>query len=201
MRDANSHYVRGESLRTPEGRSVGRIDRVVFDPVSRKVTHLVVRKGSLLPKARVVPVRDVEETEHGVTVRQGVDTDSFPEFEKSDYVIGDESAYYQRNPQVAIGPYGPVGAANADLHRHRERNLPEEAIAIKSGANVISSDGQKVGRLDEVIVDADSGLPIQLVLRMGRTVKATQTVPANLIISVDENDIYLALDANSLDDL
>ena len=45
---------------TSTGDKIGRIDRVVIDPKSNEVTHLVVKKGILFTKDKVVPLEQVE---------------------------------------------------------------------------------------------------------------------------------------------
>jgi sporulation protein YlmC with PRC-barrel domain len=47
---------------TSSGEKVGRIDRVVIDPKSKELTHVVVKKGFLFTKDKVVSVDHVETT-------------------------------------------------------------------------------------------------------------------------------------------
>ena len=67
----NAHVV------TSTGKRVGRIHRVVIDPGSREVTHLVVAKGIVFKEDKVLPVEQVESTaEDTVTLQKGaVDPD------------------------------------------------------------------------------------------------------------------------------
>ena len=45
---------------TSEGDKIGQIDRLVMDPRSKELTHLVVKKGFLFTKDKVVPLDCVE---------------------------------------------------------------------------------------------------------------------------------------------
>ena len=73
------------SIYTLDGKNVGRIDRIVLDPQTKDVTHLVVRTGFLLPEARVVPVDQVvAATDRGVTLWGDVsDLKALPLFEEA----------------------------------------------------------------------------------------------------------------------
>ncbi|MGD8948287.1 MAG: PRC-barrel domain-containing protein, partial [Desulfobacterales bacterium] len=70
---------------TSVGEKVGRIDRVVIDPNSKEMTHLVVKKGLLFTKDKVVPLDHVETAnEGGVVLKEGQkDPDDFPDFEET----------------------------------------------------------------------------------------------------------------------
>jgi uncharacterized protein YrrD len=76
------------SVVTAGGQKVGRIDRVVLDPKSKELTHLVVKKGFLFTEDKVVSLDDVDTaTEDQVVLKQGRDDpDEFPDFEETHYV-------------------------------------------------------------------------------------------------------------------
>ena len=46
----------GATVRTADGKDVGHLDRVVMDPKSKEVTHVIVRKGMLFTEDKVVPL-------------------------------------------------------------------------------------------------------------------------------------------------
>ncbi|MEJ2167972.1 MAG: PRC-barrel domain-containing protein, partial [Desulfobacterales bacterium] len=78
---------------TSEGDKIGHIVRVVMDPGSRELTHLVVKKGFLFTKDKVVPLDLVETaTENRVALKGGPqDPDDFPDFEETHYVPIEET--------------------------------------------------------------------------------------------------------------
>src|SRR5258708_33590453 len=55
-KEGNMQFKDGCKVLTAEGQDVGRIDRVVLDPRSKAVTHLVVRKGVLCTEDKLVSV-------------------------------------------------------------------------------------------------------------------------------------------------
>ena len=50
----------GEKVMTADGEVVGEIYRVVLDPKTKEVTHIVVKEGFLFAEERVVPIDLVE---------------------------------------------------------------------------------------------------------------------------------------------
>ncbi len=85
-------FKEGASVYTAEGEQVGEIVRVVIDPRTNEVTHLVVEKGFLFVTDRVVPIALVDKaTAERVVLREDVeDLESLPRFEQAHYVPVDE---------------------------------------------------------------------------------------------------------------
>lgn len=72
---------------TQEGTDIGHIDRVVLDPRTKAVTHVVVRKGVLLTEDKVIPIDLIESaTEDRVTIRTAGDLETLPPFEEKHFV-------------------------------------------------------------------------------------------------------------------
>ena len=65
------------------GEKVGRIDRVVIDPKSDELTHLVVKKGFLFSDDKVVSIDLVDTAaEDQVVLKEGPQApEDFPDFE------------------------------------------------------------------------------------------------------------------------
>ena len=78
-------FNQGASVFTIDGHAVGRIDRVVIEANTDRVTHIVVRKGHLFTKDKVVPV-DVIAAGQGERILLRVDLDQLerlPDFEET----------------------------------------------------------------------------------------------------------------------
>lgn len=85
-------FKEGANVYTAEGEQVGEIVRVVIDPRTNEVTHLVVEKGFLFVTDRVVPIALVDTaTAERVVLREDVeDLESLPRFEQAHYVPVEE---------------------------------------------------------------------------------------------------------------
>jgi uncharacterized protein YrrD len=200
IRDTATHYTRGAHVKTSDGAEVGTIDRIVFDAKAQKITHIIVKRGLLLTTDRVIPVDALEPTGDGVRVGADVDPRTFPQFEQSDYVLDAQTDFYVANPSLAIGAYGPIGAPNAELKRHRERNIPEDSIALHADSDVIASDGEKVGRVKEVVADASDDRAVQLIVAGGAADRVNRAIPANLVTSITEGEIHLSISSIDFDE-
>ena len=77
-----------ETVISTDGDKVGEIDRVVIDPKTDAVTHIVIRKGFLFTEDKVVPV-DWISTAAGEPIVLDVSKDkidSLPDFKETHYV-------------------------------------------------------------------------------------------------------------------
>jgi sporulation protein YlmC with PRC-barrel domain len=199
MRDQAKHYQRGAHVKTFDGREVGAIGRIVFDAKMQKVTHLVVRKGLLLSTDRVIPVDQLDTSGDVIELNEDVDPSALPEFEQSDYVLDPQSDFYVANPGIAVGAMGPIGAPSSDLRRHRDRNVPEDSIALHANSQVIASDGEKVGRITEIVADPADDRAVQLVVGSGIGDRTKRVLPASLVISISEDEVHLGIDSSEVE--
>src|SRR5436309_1374760 len=81
----------GADVLNANDEKVGKVDRVVLDPRSKEVTHLVVRKGALFKTDKVLPVGMVASTDPD-RVRLRPDAEALaglPDFEETHYVAAD----------------------------------------------------------------------------------------------------------------
>jgi len=108
-----------------DGEDVGTIDRVVLDPQTNEVSHIVVRQGWLFTEDKVVPTDLIDRaTENQVRLRTDAGKlDDLPRFEET-YYLPYEEAYstdvYGSATTAAAHPagyarpyyaYPPIGAA------------------------------------------------------------------------------------------
>ena len=78
----------GTSVFTSGGEAVGKINRIVLDPATNEVTHLVVQKGWLYSEDKVVPFEMVDSaTEDKVVLKENIDNfDGLPPYEEAHYI-------------------------------------------------------------------------------------------------------------------
>lgn len=110
----------GVAVRTADGRDAGKLERVVIDPRQKKVTHLIVSKGGLLSRDRVVPVDAVDTARREeIRLRAEVrDLELMPEYEEVHYVLASEAEWNRDN--LAGGDFSaatpPAGHAIPGLY-------------------------------------------------------------------------------------
>ncbi len=158
---------------------LGELDALIIDPVSNAVTHLVVTHHHLDPR-RLVPLAAVEEATPD-RVRLALDASGLTACERFDepvYVASDETWAYGT---VVLDPgmyFLEPFATPADgwpLSDHEQ--VPRDELAFRRGSDVRTADGTALGRVDEFLVDADTGHVTHLVVREGHLVRHDIVVP------------------------
>lgn len=201
----------GANVYTASGEQVGHIDRVVLDPKTKKVTHIVVRKGFLFKQDKVVPIDLIAfAAEDQVALRSDADDlELLPNFEEEHYVVLDEAelARMEARPDfpAPLYPYLPIyqaayGAGQAHPPSRpkpyviqTEQNIPEGEVALEEGAKVISADGKRVGKVEEVLTDPQADRAIHFVVSGGLLLKERKLIPATWVDRVHENEVHLAV--------
>ncbi len=96
--------------------------------------------------------------------------------------------------QVGVPITGARDEEPPIIHR-TEENIPEGTVSLKEGSKVYSSDGKHVGNIERVYLDSDSGQATHLVISKGILLKERKQIPVNWIDKIQENEVYLAVDA------
>ncbi|HEV8633701.1 MAG TPA: PRC-barrel domain-containing protein, partial [Chloroflexota bacterium] len=205
----------GAHVRTRDGRDVGVVDKLIWDPQAERVKAVAIRKGFILHRDVEVPVTALRAGPGGelrldCTADQ---VDELPAFDESSYTTPpvDYVAAAGRPAPGVLWPVGygapavaPLGAeAGLDPHVREEiasalyaRDLENEVIG--QGSTVKSRDGEKVGEVHRLTFDPETGQLTGLVVRRGFLLTEDVELPASLVASVGDEVIYLNLDASGL---
>lgn len=207
----------GAAVVNAGGSKLGTIDRFVIAPGTGEVTHLVVRKGVLIGDDRLIPVDLVDRVVDGdVRLSQEVDLEDMPLYEQEHYADVDDatrerldasfgSASMWRFPTVATGMYPGFPAypsaftTGIQPHAIREVNTPEGTVVVDEDTPVVSTNGEKVGSVAEMVVD-DEGTLSHLVVDLG-FLSGERVLPAHWISSINGGQVALAVGAEALDSL
>ena len=178
---------------------VGKVDRIVIDPITRMVSHIVVHKGILLPEDKVIPVEGIATaTEERVNLGRGNDPDEFPSFIEHHYVrvdeseqAGDETKGAISAPFVWFGPYGTASTMyDSSMRDVIERNIPERAVALEPGATVTALGRSEVGRLEEVIT-TEAGMATHIVVTMSDPSLDRKAIPMHWVDDIAASEVHL----------
>lgn len=178
----------------------GRSTHIIYNPAIETVTHVVV-KERMAPKAeRLVPVKWIKETTPELILLSctKADVTTAELFNQTDFVRRDEPVYDTEPELTLLWPYRvPAKKIIADQHRQ----IPPGELAVRRGARVRATDG-RVGRVDEFVVDPESGHITHLVLREGLPWdKRHVDIPVAEIDHIEENVVHLKLDKKSIEAL
>ena len=205
-------FKKNAEVLTSNDEKVGRIDRVVLDPRSNEMTHLVVQKGLLFLKDKVVPLDCVESaTEERVELKEGCDDpNEFPDFEETHYIPVEETGGSEARGHDGLDKlawYYPVpggawwrqrslanpGISKPPYVRKTELNIPEGTVALEEGAKVVSSEGEHVGNIERVYADEEEQRVTHLLISKGLISKSRKLIPSMWVDSVREDEVRLSI--------
>ncbi len=201
----------GLTIYDADGDKVGDIARVVLDPVTMNVTHVVVEKGFVFKEDRVVPAGALKDADDGaVYLDPGCDAGDFPPFEERTY-LGFDPATRAYDPATApttliffppVGSWGipsyvesPAPAGTPDA----VRNVPDGSVALEAGADVYGADGESLGRIAEVVTGSATGHVTHLVIEEGLLFKDRKLVPSAWVASVADDGVRLAVSSDVIE--
>jgi sporulation protein YlmC with PRC-barrel domain len=214
----------GVGVYTSDGEQIGDLERVVLDPRSGKVTHLVVRKGLIFAEDKVVPVDLVRKADEQRVELSKVQDElgELPNFEEVHYVEPDqrerERASYPQNqarPFFWYPPYGtaPIGYPGYPAHHYIpygpswdkvpqvERNIPEDSIPLEEGAPVYTADREHIGDIARLLIDNETQRVTHLVISRGLLLKSEKLIPEAWIRDVEEEKVVLGVGSNFVEGL
>jgi sporulation protein YlmC with PRC-barrel domain len=177
------------------GRNCGRSTHIVLNPVTKEITHLVVKTRAFPHTERLVPVDLIaESTPRIVHLRCDAPAlNVMDEFVEAEF-INSEDMHINEGPFM-MWPY--ISATEEFMPQEHER-IPVGELAIRRGAHVEARDGQ-VGRVDEFVVDRRSEHITHLVIREGQLWDQQDiTIPVCYIDHIDEDVVYLNIDKASI---
>ncbi len=202
----------GSTVETTDGKT-GHIQRIVMDPSTRQITHLVLRLGWLAPRDVVIPIRSVEEWDES-RIALNIDRDQLehmPDFIERHFVspaddwewpegYPDETVLSLTTPSMVSGSEVNVyGAEYEPLMIEEDQNIPVGSAVIEEGMKVFA-DGRDVGEVTEVEFDHATDRVTSIVVKSSE-IGGSRKVPAERIVDIKEGEVHLALSATELESL
>jgi sporulation protein YlmC with PRC-barrel domain len=198
----------GTSVACSDG-ALGELADLVIQPDSRRVTHLVVAPHRRRDQARLVPFEMVTPGQTSKEIHLESTTaqaHELPEAQQYAYVRVDENPLPEDDPgavgiadviSVPMDDYGSSFVAapiNYDDHISVIYDrIPRGEVEERHESHVVGSDGERIGRLDGVVVD-DQGAITQLVLVRGHLWgRRRVTIPADAVARFDMDGVTLAI--------
>ena len=172
----------------------GKVIRVIVDPATGTVTHLVVEPRLRLSAARLVPVDLVDVTADGIGLRCTVaEFGALAAAEETELVDGLTGGFGLAGLGAPMGASAPVPVVVQDV-------VPRGEEAIGRGDPVHAVDGE-IGRVEGVRVDLGSRRVTHVLLQEGHLWGRKEVViPASAVTKV-ENGIWLNLTREQVEGL
>lgn len=173
----------GSHVKSSDGKEVGRVDRIIYQPDTMKVREFVVHKGFFLRNDRIVSIHHVDRIDDDHTVHLKLPAEKTRDLPA--FVVGEHVPVYS-------GDLGVVSQPNYIVAR--QSSVPTDAVVLTHGSDVYDSDGKHIGHLDEVRYDED-GCAREFVVDSGVVFTHDVRVPMTEVSRVTHDRIDLGLAA------
>jgi len=194
----------GTPVYSARDEQIGNIDKVVLDPRTGEVLDLVVLKGVFFPEDRVVPIEAVATaTAERINLRD-VDPAVFPRFEVRHYVTPADRDLRAASFDTPLFWYGQATGAPLDFggapqaaRTIVDRTIPEAAVALDTGAGVVTSDEELAGTVEEVLTDADDRVT-HIVVIEGAFRATRRAIPLGWFTEIRDDGAVLAVSSETV---
>lgn len=173
----------GSDVRTSDGESVGKVDRIIFEVESMEMREFIIHKGPFFTTDRIVQRELIDhiDEEHVVHLRITADeAKQLPPFigEQHQSVFASGGLYVEE-PTILTTP----------------GSVPRDAVVLGHGSDVYDGDGKHIGHLDEVVYQ-DDGVATDFIIDAGRIFTHNVRVPVSSIRSIRHDRIELTMTVN-----
>jgi sporulation protein YlmC with PRC-barrel domain len=187
-----------------DSKEVGHLERVVIDPATKALTHIVIRKGLLNAKDKVIPVDMISAAvPDSIGLRLTADRlDELSDYEETRYSQGSDgwsgpamqgASGYMDNPNTPM--------TTAPTLKEKVINIPPNTVALKEGAQVNTADGKHIGKLEQVLTSPESGQVTHLRISHGVLRKESKLIDALWIDTIEEKTVTLNTDSATVEQL
>lgn len=192
----------------------GKLADVVVDPVTRRITHLVVEPHGDREGARLVPIGHLpydEAPRDGLALTATLaEAEHFEPLRASSYLRPDEAPAQDPDWDVGIeqayalprdSGLDPVGVAPLDIDPHVidvYDRVPKGEVELRRASAVMTADGHRAGHVDGFVVDRDQQIT-HVVLQHGHLWGRREVaIPIAAVDRVESDTIVLALSADEV---
>lgn len=190
-----------------EGEKIGSLDRVILDPETKKVSHIVVTKGILFSTSKVIPISYVNLDGERITLtKNAMELEDLPDYNESSYISMEQADDSEHNaeseyfyPPQNITWWTSGGRIWYPKSRYvpkTEKILPEGMLALEEGADVVGKDGEDIGNIEEVIVETEENRATHILVSRGLLSEQYKLIPTLWIKDVTEEKVYLSISSD-----
>jgi sporulation protein YlmC with PRC-barrel domain len=180
---------------------------VIINPVTKKVTHFVVKQKESPHIQRMVPVEWVAQTTSNLiqlecTKDRLGHQDKFVNTEYIKLEPSDMPTYEMPSFTGGIYLYWPYSVPESQRYITVEHeHVPQGELAVQRGAHVEAADGH-VGQVDEFLVDPRDEQITHLIMREGHLWgQKDVSIPVSAIDHIEEDAVHLKLNKSEIEAL
>lgn len=187
-----------------DSKEVGHLERVVIDPDTKELTHIVIRKGTFNSKDKVVPLSMIAAgVPDSIGLRLPADqVEALSDYEETKY-SGARDGGSGPAMQGATGYMDTPTAPMTSVPATQEKviNIPPNTVALKEGSPVTTADGKHVGKVEQVLTGPETGQVTHLRVSRGVLHKESRLVEAEWIDRIEEKEVTLSVDSAAVESL
>ena len=208
----------GVDILSWENEKVGKLVHIVVDPATNEITHLVAKKGMLIPNDKVIPISLVlEANEQWIKLLafEG-DFDDFEDYIEVYYVRAEKMRAEELTdeesekivPLLAYPPAGMLGFGYMPVIQYPDEkqakmlaNIPEGTVDLSEGAAVVGMDGERVGEVKELIYETRTEEITHLVISEGVLFSEEKLIPVSWVTNYKRNQVQLVVVSDLVEQL
>ena len=177
----------------------GKLSRVVFDPVARVLTHLIVEPRRKHEPAQLVPVSLVGSAAGEIKLNcTSAEFDVLDPAEETRFIEDYDDVPNYRTTDVVFWPHYGYRGARGGLAT--SDTIPPGEVEVKRGEHVHASDGH-IGQVDGLVIDPDSHRVTHVVLQEGHLWgRKDVAIPVSTVTRVEDH-IEVSLSKQQVQDL
>ena len=184
-------FQQNTNVYTSDGKGVGSLSRVVIETETDQVTYIVIKTGLLIKDDKVIPITNIASADQEkVTLNcTGEDIKEMSPLNVEVPVTGDVSSQGRAYDPLTGGAV-PAPAVVTETRR----TIPEELVALKEGAHVITENEKHVGSLDCVITEPETVKVTEFIVSQGLLSKTRKSIPIEWVKVLGEEEIHLTVE-------
>ena len=188
---------------------VGELESVIIDPATEEITHLIVKKGFLFSKTKMIPISLVADSSQEMIKLHEYEGsfEDLPDYVETHFVplenyISSEiegkiipMLFYAPFP-VTMSHAAPPGTVPV-----MQENLAADRESLEEGMDIIAIDGKKMGTVQEIILHPATDRVTHLLVSRGLLFKNRFLIPADWVKEIEESRILLYVDSKVIKNL
>ena len=179
----------------------GKVTRVVVDPLTRTVTHLVVEPKHRLDAGRLVPLGLADATAGEIRLRCTLaDFGKLDPAEETQFLPGTPGYPGYDPEQMLAMPYYGMGPGIGVPVTVTYNTVPLDEVEVRRGEHVQATDGH-IGKVQGLVIDPDSHRVTHVLLQEGHLWgRKDVAIPISAVTGVDDG-IRLNITKQQVQDL
>jgi len=200
-RRSKMEFKNGANIYTFDGKGAGSLRRVVINPETKKITHIVIEKGLLFKEDKVVPVGQVDSASQE-QVNLICTLEELKEMSSLDIEFDVPLGTSTKRDLTYDPLMGKMyWTTKPSIIKQTKRTISNELVALKEGARVVSRDDEHVGNVERVFTEPNSGKVSHFILSHGLLHKTRKSVPINWVNILAEDEVHLIVGTRQVEEL